>query len=130
MIVDYGIKVKLNVDFSIIRETLERLGIKNDFTKKFYPSCYCITSENPEIFYISHFKHIFKFLNKPTNYDEIDDLRLKTITQLLSNWNLIELIDEIDTIMSEKITTLKKSDKHNYEIVHKYMFSKKIVYPL
>jgi len=122
-----GIKVKLKEDFSVIRETLERIGIKNSKTKKFYPSCYCVETKEEGIYNIVHFKELFPLFDRESNFDNIDKLRLKTIVQLLKNWDLVEPLDEIDEIMSEKISVLKHGEKRDYNIVHKFKFSKRIV---
>ena len=122
-----GIRVRLNEDFSVVRETLERIGIKNAKTRKFYPSCYCVETTQPDIYSIVHFKELFTIFNRETDFDNVDILRLKTIVQLLSNWKLVELVDEIDEIMSEKVTVLKHSEKRNYDIIHKFKFNKRIV---
>lgn len=122
-----GIRVRLNEDFSVIRETLERIGIKNKKTKKFYPSCYCIETSEEGVHTIVHFKELFTLFNRESDFDNVDKLRLKTIVQLLSNWKLVELVDEIDEIMSEKVTVLKHNEKRDYDIIHKFKFSKKIV---
>lgn len=122
-----GIKVRLKEDFSVVRETLERIGIKNSKTKNFYPSCYCVETSQEEVYTIVHFKELFPLFDRETNFDNVDRLRLKTIVQLLKNWDLIEPLEEIDEIMSEKISVLKHGEKKDYNIVHKFKFSKKII---
>jgi hypothetical protein len=124
-----GIAVKLKEDFSIVRETLERIGIMNRKTKMFYPSCYCIETKDPEIFRIVHFKELFPLFQKESTYNNIDSVRCKTIVHLIKNWNLIEVVDPsvIDEILSEKITVLKHAEKKDFQIIHKFKFSKKII---
>jgi hypothetical protein len=122
-----GLAVILKEDFSIIRETLERIGIRNNKTKKFYPSCYCLPTKDPNIYKIVHFKELFSLYNKESTFDENDLLRQKTIVQLLSNWNLVEPVNEIDAILTEKIKVLKKYEKKDYEIIHKFKFTKKLI---
>lgn len=124
-----GISVKLKEDFSVVRETLERIGIINRKKKAFYPSCYCVETSKEGIYKIVHFKELFPLAGRETTFDEVDKIRRKTIVHLLKNWNLIDVLntDDIDEILSEKITVLKHSEKKDYTITHKYKFSKRIV---
>lgn len=122
-----GIPVRLKTDFSVVRETLERVGIKNSKKKEFYPSCYCVETANQGIYRIVHFKELFPLFNRDSTFDNLDKLRLKTIVQLLENWDLVETEEKIDEIMKEKVAVLKHSEKKDYNIVHKFKFSKKIV---
>lgn len=127
MTMNIGIPVRLKVDFSVVRETLERVGIKNINKKEFYPSCYCVETATDGIYRIVHFKELFPLFNRESTYNSVDTLRLKTIVQLLAHWNLVEPQVEIDEIMSEKVAVLKHQEKKDYNIIHKFKFSKKIV---
>ena len=125
---EVGITVKLKEDFSVVRETLERIGIINKKTKTFYPSCYCVESKTEGYYKIVHFKELFPLFNRTSNFNEVDKLRRKTITHLLKNWNLVEIVNnnDVDEILSEKISVLKHTEKKDYKIVHKFKFSSKI----
>lgn len=124
-----GIAVKLKQDFSVIRETLERIGIINRKKKTFYPSCYCVETKIPNVYKIVHFKELFPLFDRETTFNEIDKLRRKTIVHLLKNWNLVDLVNanDIDEILAEKITVLKHSEKKQYNIIHKFKFSSHVV---
>lgn len=124
-----GIKVKLNKDFSVVRETLERIGIRNRKKKSFFPSCYCLETAEEGVYKIVHFKELFPLFDRESTFDVVDQIRLKTIVHLLKSWNLIEVINEsdIDEIMADKITVLRFDEKQSYNIVHKFKFSTKIV---
>lgn len=124
-----GIKVKLKKDFSIVRETLERIGIKNKKKMTFYPSCYCVESKDPGFFKIVHFKELFPLFGRDTTFDEVDKLRRNTAVILLEGWGILEIVDrsEIDAMMVDKIPVLKHSEKSIYEIVHKFKFSTHVV---
>ena len=124
-----GITVKLLKDFSIIRETLERIGIINRKTKIIYPSCYCVESKTEGIHKIVHFKELFPLFERTTNFDRNDKLRRNTTVILLKNWKLIDIINpnEIDEIQSDKIPVLKHSEKVDYTVVHKFKFSTHVV---
>lgn len=124
-----GISVKLLKDFSIVRETLERIGIINRNTKLIYPSCYCVESKKEGIHKIVHFKELFPLFDRTTNFDRNDKLRRNTTVILLKNWKLLEIVEpkEIDEIQSDKIPVLKHSEKIDYNVVHKFKFSSHVV---
>ena len=117
-----GIKVNLLTEYSVVCETLERIGIVDKDKKKIYPSCYCIKNEvNGEMEYrICHFKELFLLQNKSSTFNKVDELRLKTIVYFLKKWNLITTDVAIDEILKEKIDVVKYSDKSSYHIVHKF----------
>jgi hypothetical protein len=118
-----GIKVELLTDYSIICETLERIGVVNKKEKKIYPSCYChkMTDDAGNTEYrICHFKEMFTLQGKPTTFNNLDKLRLKTIVYFLIKWNLIRVEKAIDEILKEKIDIVKYSDKKDYKIIHKF----------
>lgn len=115
-----GIKVNLLVDYSIVCETLERIGVIDRKKMKVYPSCYCHKFDDG--YRICHFKEMFALVNKPSNPNSVDILRLKTIVYFLQRWNLINPIEPIDAILKEKIDTIKYEDKKKYKIVHKFQF--------
>lgn len=124
-----GIDVHLKQDFSVIRETLERIGIINKKTKKFFPSLYCVETQREGVHKIVHFKELFPLFGRDTTFDDMDRLRRNTGVHLIKNWGLIDIVDplSVDEILSEKISVLKYSDKPNYEICHKFKFSTRIV---
>lgn len=117
-----GIKVELLTEYSVVCETLERVGVVNHEKKKIYPSCYCFKIEKDgEVEYrICHFKELFTLQGKTSTYNKIDELRLKTIVYFLKKWNLITIDIAIDEILKEKIDVVKYSDKRNYKIIHKF----------
>lgn len=122
-----GIAVKLKKDFSIIRETLERIGIKNTHKKCFYPSCYCVETKVDSIYRIVHFKELFTLSDRETTFSNDDQLRLNTVVVLMVNWRLIDVIEDVGEILVEKLTVLKHTEKPIYSIVHKYKFNSHIV---
>lgn len=124
-----GIRIKLKKDFSIIRETLERIGVKNKKTMTFYPSCYCIETKTENVYRIVHFKELFPLFNRTTTFDNVDKIRRNTIIILLEGWNLIDILDksEIDEMMVDKLPVLKHEEKSKYNIIHKFKFSTHIV---
>jgi hypothetical protein len=119
-----GVQVKLVKTYALVRETLERMGIRNTLEHKFFPSCYCL--ENEGVFRVYHFKELFLKEGKDSNYDDLDKLRRDTIIHFLQKWGLIETNYPIDEILVQKIDVLNHKDKPNFTICHKYYFKKKI----
>lgn len=123
-----GIKVTLNKDFPVIKETLERMGVINTRDGVIYPSCYCIetdqTDGDKKIYTIAHFKELFAFQNKTSDFEEngTDKARLRTIVYFLNKWNLVSVAnaEEISEILHQKIGVISKSDKQKYKVVHKF----------
>ena len=82
-------EVELKQSFSILRETLSRIGkIKNDELWQF-----CHILHKKEKYYIVHFKQLFALDGKPFNYRDIDKETLKKTLILLKKWDLVELVD-------------------------------------
>ena len=52
---ELGIKVELVKNYPLVKETLERMGVRNGKDKKFFPSCYCV-EEDDGTYRIYHFK--------------------------------------------------------------------------
>lgn len=123
---EVGIKVILKKDFPVIRETLERMGIINKKTKTIYPSCYCLETDEKEgedkVYTIVHFKECFLLHDMPSNFDDVDKARLRTITYFLDKWGLVEVLDSADVneILHKKIGVIPKSQKDQYKVVHKF----------
>jgi hypothetical protein len=121
----YGILVKINEDFSIVRETLARIGIINKKTKTVYPSCYIVGSmENDNLYKILHFKEMFMATGGTSDISEDDILRRNTIVLLLKKWKLVDPINNSDIIeyLKNPVSVLPHKEKKNYTIVHKFKF--------
>jgi hypothetical protein len=124
-----GIAVYLKEDFSVVKETLERVGIINKKKQIFVPSCYVVGTTDPEIYRIVHFKELFPLIGRDTNYNADDELRRNTIVYLLKNWNLVEPIHSTDIteVLHKKIPVLPHNKKKEYTILHKFKFTQKII---
>jgi len=124
-------------DFLKIRETLTRIGIASrkyvtvDDMKKMtlYQSCHILHKR--QRYYIVHFKELFALDGKPFNMTEDDVARRNTIVRLLSEWELVTLVD--DTIIKEpqaplsKIKVLPHKEKSDWQLVSKYNIGKRYV---
>jgi hypothetical protein len=128
IVMTIGVDVRLKEDFSVIRETLERVGVINKKKKTCIPSCYVVGTKREGIYKIVHFKELFPVINRESTYSEDDKLRRNTIVYLLNNWNLIELVEtnDIQEYLHKKIPVLSHDDKKEYEIIHKFKFPKRI----
>ena len=118
---DLGISVQLIKPISLVRETLERMGMCNKFEKKFFPSCYCVGNEL-DGYKILYFKELIELEGKTTNYSDFDKLRRDTIVHFLIKWNLVNTENLPSEILAEKISVLSHRDKLKYKICHKYEF--------
>ena len=121
---ELGIPVELNSNFSVVKETLERIGVRNKDEKKFFPSCYVIDNGDDN-YRIYHFKELFAKEGKKSTYNDIDELRRNTIVYLLENWGLVKVKTELGDIQVQKIDVISFKEKHEYKICHKYIFKRK-----
>ena len=122
---DGGVRVKLNVDFLVVKETLERIGICNKSTKIITPSVYILHRKGE--YYIIHFKYLLALDGFKKEIDERDILRQNAIATLLQNWGMIEILDKdvYQSELKEQIFVLPYKDKEKYKINHKYKMSKR-----
>lgn len=131
---DQGIRVKLKADFPVVKETLERIGIMDRRRQIIWPSCYCVhgrrydEDEPSDVYYIVHFKQLFELDGAESTFSHSDNLRLKTITYLLTRWDLVEPVDasQIDEILADPVDVLNYDQKPQYKIVHKYRFTRHV----
>jgi len=114
-------------DFLKVRETLTRIGVASKKDKTLYQSCHILHKQGR--YYIVHFKELFALDGKPSNFSESDIARRNTITHLLKEWDLIEVVIEAQTenpvspISQIKILPFKEKDE--WELVAKYNIGKK-----
>jgi hypothetical protein len=116
---NYGVEVELTGKFSIVRETLERIGIANTRKKTLTPSCYCLHKKGK--YFILHFKELLMLDGNQSNYSVEDGKRRNAIVDLLEKWNLVKVIDP--TKIEDKLKyvyVLPYKERDNYNIVHKY----------
>jgi len=128
-ILDSLIEVTLSKDddFLKIKETLTRIGIASPKDKKLYQSCHILHKRGK--YYIVHFKELFALDGKPTNFSDEDKGRRNTIVKLLSDWSLLNIVDETkiaDPIASvNQIKIISHKDKSDWELVAKYNIGRK-----
>jgi len=121
------VRLKTADDFLKVRETLTRIGVASRKEKKLYQSCHILHKRGK--YYIVHFKELFALDGKPTNFDDSDHGRRNTITKLLSDWGLIEVVDpskiEQPTCPLSQIKIISYSEKNEWERVTKYSIGSK-----
>ena len=111
-------------DFLKIRETLYRIGVASRKERKLYQSCHILHKQGR--YYIVHFKELFALDGKETNLSDNDIARRNTITKLLKDWELVEVVGELNDLapLSQiKIISFKEKDEWNLET--KYNIGKK-----
>ena len=111
-------------DFLKIRETLSRIGVASRKERKLYQSCHILHKQGR--YYIVHFKELFALDGKETNLSDNDIARRNTITKLLNDWELVEVVGELNDLapLSQiKIISFKEKDEWNLET--KYNIGKK-----
>ena len=106
-----------------IKETLTRRGVssKREETTLFQ-SCHILHKQGR--YFIVHFKELFLLDGKPSNLTNNDLERRNTITELLSDWGLLDIIDE--SSIKGKFAPLKQikiishRDKKEWKLESKY----------
>ena len=121
------VKLKKDDDFLKVRETLTRIGVASIKEKKLYQSCHILHKQGK--YYIVHFKELFALDGKPTNFSDEDKARRNTISNLVDQWDLIDLVDQSKT--SENVAPLNQikvlpfKEKGEWELVAKYNIGRK-----
>jgi hypothetical protein len=114
-------------DFLKIKETLTRIGVSSRRENKLWQSCHILHKRGK--YYIVHFKELFALDGLPTNLSEEDIARRNTISNLLEEWELLEIVDpeqtDEPTIGVNKIKILPFKEKDNWELCPKYHIGKK-----
>ena len=126
------VEVQLNEpdDFLKVRETLTRIGVASRKEKKLYQSCHILHKQGR--YFIVHFKELFALDGKHANLTSNDVQRRNRITQLLSDWGLIEVVkaDSISDIAPlNQIKVLSFKEKDDWTLETKYNIGKKKATP-
>ena len=129
---DSMVEVKLSQpdDFLKVRETLSRIGVASRKEKKLYQSCHILHKQGR--YYIVHFKELFALDGKTANLTQNDVRRRNRITQLLSDWGLISIVNDetiTDIAPLNQIKVLAYKEKGEWELESKYNIGKKKTTP-
>ena len=118
------VKLKEPDDFLKIRETLTRIGVASRKERKIFQSCHILHKQGR--YFIVHFKELFAFDGQKRRLTSHDIERRNTISQLLSDWGLIELVGTIETKAPlSQIKVLPYKDKKEWILEPKYNIGKK-----
>ena len=127
--VDKLVDVTLNTseDFLKVKETLTRIGIASVKDKKLFQSCHILHKQGK--YYIVHFKELFALDGKTTNFSEEDEGRRNTIANLISQWDLVKIVDPKKTSQNiaplSSIKVISYSDKSEWDLIAKYNIGRK-----
>ena len=111
-------------DFLKVRETLSRIGVASRKEKKLYQSCHILHKQGR--YFIVHFKELFALDGKNTNLSINDISRRNTISNLLKDWGLINIIGELGEMAPlSQIKVLSYSEKGEWTLETKYNIGKK-----
>src|SRR6056300_200312 len=89
------VTLKNDDDFLKVRETLTRIGVASKKEQTLYQSCHILHKQGR--YFIVHFKELFALDGKPSNMSESDVARRNTITNLLGEWDLINVVKKEQT---------------------------------
>ena len=120
------VTIKQPDDFLKVRETLTRIGVASRKDKTLFQSCHILHKQGK--YYITHFKELFALDGKNSTLTENDIQRRNTITLLLQDWSLIEVVNpslvENKAPLSQ-IKVLPFKEKSEWNMVAKYNIGKK-----
>jgi len=126
---DLMLEVTLNEadDFLKVRETLSRIGVASRKERKLYQSCHILHKQGR--YFIVHFKELFALDGKTTNFSENDEARRNTIANLLTEWELISLVEpdksSEPTVPLSQLKILSFKEKDEWELTPKYNIGNK-----
>ena len=114
-------------DFLKVRETLTRIGVASRKDKTIYQSCHILHKQGR--YYIVHFKELFALDGKPTNFSDEDRGRRNTITNLLTEWGLVGVVETNSTaefiVPLSQIKIISHKEKEEWNLVAKYNIGRK-----
>lgn len=120
------VRLKHPDDFLKVRETLTRIGVASRSEKKLYQSCHILHKQGH--YYIVHFKELFLLDGKGSDFSDNDQQRRNRITKLLSDWGLVEVVNELDAenmCSMSQIKILPHKEKAEWELIPKYSIGSK-----
>ena len=121
------VTLKEQEDFLKVRETLTRIGVASRKDKTLYQSCHILHKQGK--YYIVHFKELFALDGKPTDFSDEDKGRRNTISNLLAEWGLVDIVEANST--AEYIAPLSQikfiahKEKEEWNLVAMYNFGRK-----
>lgn len=121
------VTLKEKDDFLKVRETLTRIGVASKKEKILYQSCHILHKQGK--YYIVHFKELFSLDGKPTDFSDNDIARRNTVTNLLSDWELLQIVDKEKTkeptVSLSQVKIIPHKEKNEWQLIPKYNIGKK-----
>ena len=114
-------------DFLKVRETLTRIGVASRKDKTLYQSCHILHKQGR--YFITHFKELFALDGKKATLVENDIQRRNTITILLQDWNLIDIVKPTEAENKAPLSQIKVlpfKEKKEWTLSAKYNIGKKV----
>ena len=113
-------------DFLKVRETLTRIGVASRKEQKLFQSCHILHKQGR--YFIVHFKELFLLDGKKSNLEQTDLERRNTITMLLSDCALVNVVkpsmlENKAPLRQIKIVSFK--EKSEWELCQKYNIGSK-----
>jgi len=121
------VTIKQPDDFLKVRETLTRIGVASRKDKTLYQSCHILHKQGK--YYIVHFKELFALDGKKSTLTQNDIQRRNTISLLLQDWSLIDIIKKDateDKAPLSQIKVLPFKEKKEWTLSAKYNIGKKV----
>ena len=115
------VRLKQPDDFLKVRETLTRIGVASRTENKLYQSCHILHKQGK--YYIVHFKELFLLDGKHSDFSDNDHQRRNRITKLLTDWGLVEAVNELteeEMCSMSQIKILPHKQKADWELIPKY----------
>jgi len=106
---------------------LTRIGVASRKDKTLYQSCHILHKQGK--YYITHFKELFALDGKKATLTENDIQRRNTISILLQDWNLIDIVDRSQAENKAPLSQIKVlpfKEKKEWNLSAKYNIGKKI----
>ena len=113
-------------DFLKVRETLTRIGVASRKERKLYQSCHILHKKGQ--YYIVHFKELFALDGKKATLSDNDVQRRNRIIKLLSDWGLVEIVQETEikeVAPLSQIKVIAYKEKGEWTLESKYNIGKK-----
>ena len=121
------VKLRSAEDFLEIREPVTRIGVASRRDKVLFQSCHILHKQGR--YYIVHFKELFALDGKPTNFSDEDKARRNTITNLLAEWELVDIVntERTNDIVAplNQIKIIAHKEKNEWKLEAKYNIGKK-----
>lgn len=124
------ITLKQNEDFLKIKETLTRIGVDLDILYRnelkdvanketgvpdtLYQSCHILHKRGR--YAILHFKELFQLDGKHSDITEIDLARRNTIVKLLSEWNMLDVVNKEEFFMISDFAEMNQLKIISYKL--------------